>query len=216
MKKSIHYIAVVLILLPFAYLFLIWKQLPDIVPTHWSIHEIDRFGSKRELLLLLSILSVTNGLVYLLLCNIYRIDPKKQAIENKGRLQKIALAVVIFISALEVWITYTTKKAEPFFSAKFIFIGIGLLFSIIGNYMYNLKPNWFAGLRLPWTLENEDNWRRTHHLASKLWFAGGLLMALFGFILPFTPAVFAIFIIGAGLIIVPCVYSYRLYKKLQS
>jgi uncharacterized membrane protein len=108
---------------------------------------------------------------------------------------------------------HTTLKSVPFFSVRFLFISMGLLFAIIGNYMNNLKPNWFAGLRLPWTLENEDNWRRTHQLASKLWFAGGLLMALCGFLLPFKAAFTALIIIGLIIVIVPGVYSYRIYKE---
>jgi uncharacterized membrane protein len=108
---------------------------------------------------------------------------------------------------------HTTLKSVPFFSVRFLFISMGLLFAIIGNYMNNLKPNWFAGLRLPWTLENEDNWRRTHQLASKLWFAGGLLMALCGLLLPFKAAFTALIIIGLIIVIVPGVYSYRIYKE---
>ncbi|MFN2458702.1 MAG: DUF1648 domain-containing protein [Chitinophagaceae bacterium] len=128
--------------MPFVYLLFIWNQIPQTVPLHWNMQgKIDRHGDKNELLLMLAILSGVNSLVYLLLCNVYRIDPKKQAVENKDRMQKIALAVVIFVCTLQLWIIFTTKKAEPFFSAKFLFISIGLLFAIIGNYMYNLKPN---------------------------------------------------------------------------
>jgi len=174
---------------------------------------IDKYGDKNQLMVMMLILSAASCFVYLLICNSFRIDPKKQAAENKDRLQKIALAVVIFMCAVQLWIVHTTLNGEPFFNAKFLFISMGLLFAIIGNYMNNLKPNWFAGLRLPWTLENEDNWRRTHQLASKLWFAGGLLMALCGFVLPFKAAFASLIVIGLILVIVPGVFSYRIYKN---
>ena len=94
-----------------------------------------------------------------------------------------------------------------------IFSGVGLLFAVIGNYMPNLKPNYFAGLRLPWTLENEDNWRKTHRLAGKLFFSGGLILAI---ICLFTSPIASIIIFFAGtmiITIIPCVYSYKLYKR---
>ena len=61
---------------------------------------------------------------------------------------------------------------------RYVFAGVGLLLCLIGNYMHTIKPNYFAGLRLPWTLNNEDNWRKTHLLAGKLWFVGGLVIAI--------------------------------------
>jgi len=90
---------------------------------------------------------------------------------------------------------------------------VGLLFAVVGNYMYNIKPNYFAGIRLPWTLENEDNWKKTHMLAGKLWFAGGLLVALTALFLPDKIALIFTFSIIILLTIIPTVYSYRLYKK---
>jgi uncharacterized membrane protein len=214
MKKSVHFIVVALLLVPLAYLMITWSGIPETVPLHWNINgEVDRYGSKNSLLLIILSIAGINGLVYLLLCNVHRIDPMKHAAENKGRLQKIGLALVIFMSALSVWIIYTTTKTEPMFSTKFLLISIGLLFSVIGNYMYNLKRNWFAGLRLPWTMSSEDNWKQTHNLASKLWFAGGLLIAFCGAVLPFKIAIVAIILVGAVLVIVPCVYSYKIYKQ---
>jgi hypothetical protein len=46
--------------------------------------------------------------------------------------------------------------------------GVGLMLAVVGNYIYNIKPNYFAGIRLPWTLHNDENWKRTHLLGGKL------------------------------------------------
>lgn len=101
------------------------------------------------------------------------------------------------------------------FNLQFIFAGVGLLFSFIGNYMHTLKPNYFAGLRLPWTLENEDNWRKTHQLAGKLFFAGGLLIAVICLFTPVIVSIIAFFTICTIIVLIPCIYSYRLYKQQQ-
>jgi uncharacterized membrane protein len=95
---------------------------------------------------------------------------------------------------------------------KFVFIAMGLLFALIGSNMYNIKPNYFAGIRLPWTLESEDNWRRTHRFAGKLWFFGGLCIALIAFVFTGDPALYASAAITAAVVIIPIIYSYSIYK----
>jgi uncharacterized membrane protein len=62
---------------------------------------------------------------------------------------------------------------------------MGLLFSVLGNYMHSIKPNYFVGFRTPWTLENEDNWRKTHQLMARIWVPGGLLITIGTLLLPF-------------------------------
>jgi uncharacterized membrane protein len=76
-----------------------------------------------------------------------------------------------------------------------------------------MKPNYVAGFRLPWTLKNEDNWRRTHHIAGRLWFGGGLLGALLFLLLSFKFAVISVIVLFSILVLWPAIYSYRLYKK---
>ncbi|MDP9040747.1 MAG: SdpI family protein, partial [Bacteroidota bacterium] len=99
------------------------------------------------------------------------------------------------------------------FSSRFILAGAGLLFAFIGNYMHNIKPNYFAGFRLPWTLENEENWKKTHALAGKLWFVGGIFISVICLLLPPKPSIAAFYTIMIVITLIPCVYSYRLYRK---
>ncbi len=151
--------------------------------------------------------------MYLILCNIYRIDPKKTAFQNKDRMQRIAFYTCLYLSAIWMMIIYTTLHTDPSMVMKFVFIAMGLLFALLGSNMYNIKPNYFAGIRLPWTLENEDNWRQTHQLAGRLWFFGGLLIAIVGLLLNNKSAPIACGAILAVLIIVPIIYSYNLYRN---
>ncbi|MCZ8522289.1 MULTISPECIES: SdpI family protein [Paenibacillus] len=67
---------------------------------------------------------------------------------------------------------------------KYIAILMGTLFLVVGNYMPRFQPNRHVGIRTPWTLSSEENWRRTHRTAAKVWFIGGLLMLA----CPFLPA----------------------------
>jgi uncharacterized membrane protein len=155
---------------------------------------------------------VVNILTYLLLLNIHRIDPRKQAIENKERMSRIAFAVAIFLAAISCLILYSSSVGSIQFSLGIILSATGLLFAVIGNYLPNLKPNYFAGLRLPWTLENADNWKKTHAMAGKLWFGGGLLIAVTCLFLPAVAAIIVFFAVMLVIVVIPCVYSYRMYK----
>ena len=202
---------------PLIYLAAIWNQLPETVALHFNLRgRADRFGGKNELLAASVILTLVNAGLYLLLTNIYRIDPKKRAVENQPRMRQMALAVTAFMSAVLCIIIYSASHTELKTGSRLIFAGTGLLFCFIGNYLHTIRPNYFAGIRLPWTLENEDNWRKTHLLAGKLFFAGGLLIAATSLLLPLTGCIVIVLAVTFGIVIASFIYSYRLYKQHQS
>jgi uncharacterized membrane protein len=213
LKKIVWFVMVV----PIIYLAIVWKRLPEKIATHFDFQgNADRYDSKSGFLWFMMIMVVVSVGVYLLITNMYRIDPKKYASENKERLQKIAFAIVVFMSALGCIFIYTGISGSLKLNLRFFFALMGLFWAVIGNYMNNLKPNYFAGLRLPWTLESEDNWRRTHHLASKLWFATGLLVTVIAIFASTTVSIICMFTLLFFATVIPAVYSYRLYKKQKS
>lgn len=215
MNRKLHILAGAIVLAPVVYLAAIWKKLPAIVPMHYNLKgEIDRYGNKTEMLGVLAMMTAVNIGVYLLLNNIHRIDPKKKyTAENRPRMQRLAFVITVFLAALCCFIIYTTQHSDLKFRPGFLLAATGLLFSFIGNYMYTIKPNYFAGFRLPWTLESEDNWKKTHQLAGKLWFAGGIAITIICPFLPNEVALVFFFIAIAVLCIIPAVYSYRFYKQ---
>lgn len=214
MNKILNKLIWLIILAPGIYLAITWKKIPEIIPVHFDIKgNADRLGHKKELLITVIILSVVSTFVFFLLSNIFRIDPKKYAPENKDRLQRIGFAIAVFMAAINCMIIYSGVNGGSRFDVRLILAAVGLLFAIIGNYMPNMKPNYFAGIRLPWTLENADNWRKTHALAGKYWFFGGLLIPVLCLPTPPEIALFIFFFITIVITVIPCVYSYRLYKK---
>ena len=214
MNKLLKKIVWPLMAAPLIYLAIVWKSLPEKVAMHFNLKgEADRLGSRNELITTIIIMTVVNMIVYLLLTNIWRIDPKKNAAENRNRIATIGFATVVLLSAVMCMIIYSASRGNISFSAGLIFSGVGLFFAILGNYLPNMKPNYFAGFRLPWTLENEDNWRKTHQLAGKLWFAGGLFLAAICLFLPSTIAIIVFFTIMVTITLIPWVYSYQLFRK---
>ncbi len=214
MEKFLKKIVWLIILLPAIYLAIVWNSLPETMALHFDLKgNIDRYGNRNDLFYMILILTALNILIYFLLPNVYRIDPKKIAVENKSRLYRIAFAIVVFMATVLCLIIYSSIHGNIIYSTRFILAGVGLLLAIIGNYMHTIKPNYFAGIRLPWTLNNNENWKKTHLLGGKLFFGAGLLITVVCLFSSFIVSM--IFLITTILLIVLItgIYSYRLYKK---
>lgn len=199
-------------LVPVSYLAMIWNSLPEIVTVHFGPDmQPDKYGNKAELWLITGLLSAVSIGLYFLLINLHRFDPKRKGSPASSTFGKLAVVLVVFMAALNVIIIAAAKGALEMRS--FLFPLLGLMLAFIGNYMNHIKPNFFAGIRLPWTLSSDENWRRTHQLAGKLWFAGGMLIAVASLLLS-SKIMLPIFIsIMLVLIIMPAYYSYKLFKQ---
>jgi uncharacterized membrane protein len=157
-------------------------------------------------------MGVTSIIVYFILSNVKKIDPKRYASADDQMYKQLALYVVVFLSVLSLLITYASAN-EGAKIEKLMFPFLGLAFAGFGVYMPKIKQNYFAGFRLPWTLESEANWIATHRLAGRTWTAGGLLQFLSGLILQ-GELVFICFIsVIILMVIIPTVYSYLFFKK---
>ena len=208
-KKEIPFLAIALI--PFVYLIYIWNRLPEKVPMHWNgAGEIDRYGDKKELVAMLCMLV---GITYFVFLIIPYVDPK-QKLQNMGnKLNNLRMILTLFMSGLAVFILNSVQQKSS--NPGFVFAIIGLLFAFLGNYFKTIKPNYFIGIKTPWTLENEEVWKKTHIIGGKLWFVGGLLMAL-TFLLPNEMQLYTFLGITAVITIVPIVYSYLEFKKIKN
>jgi len=88
---------------------------------------------------------------------------------------------------------------------------VGVVIVAFGNYLPKCKQNYTVGIKLPWTLNSEDNWNKTHHMAGYLWILGGIIMII-GSCLRIRSVQFTLIIILI-ITIIPFGYSYWLYKK---
>jgi len=210
LKKELPILAIVL--LPFIYLAYIWNELPSKVPMHWNIQgEIDRYGDKSELIIIPFLLPL---FVYIIFLVVPRIDPKNKLNKMGNKLQSIKFVLTTFMSMLALYIIYTAKT-QTLTNPNYIVLIIGVLFIILGNYFKTIKPNYFIGIRTPWTLENETVWKETHKLGGKLWFIGGILIVILSLLLDESQN-FTVFIIIVGLItMVPIAYSYFKFNKVK-
>ena len=209
-KESILWI---FILIPFVYLSTIWNELPGIIPTHFDLTgNPNGWSDKNSLIILLSSLGIGT---YLLMLFIPKFDPKKKIEQMGEKYYSLRFLMTFFMSAISVYILYT-GNGEKFNPTWFIVL-IGVFDTVFGNYLQTVKPNYFIGIRTPWTLENEQTWRNTHRLAGRLWIAGGLFILTISLTLTNKVALGISFaIITIILVVVPIIYSYAQFKKIHS
>ena len=95
----------------------------------------------------------------------------------------------------------------------FIYYGTGLMFMVIGNYLPKVKQNNTIGIRVIWTLQDEENWNATHRFSGKLWMASGILCMLCGLFEESMAALVLYIVSIMAAAIISILYSYLFYKK---
>lgn len=207
-------IAVLIALLPLAYLANVWGNLPEIVPTHFDMHgKPDAYNNKSHVLWLIVIITAASILSYALVVNVHKIDKKRTKGVKPPYLDTLALATVMLLSVIGFVIVGSTYNPEAKLIDKVMLPAMGLFFVFMGNLMYNLKPNGFAGIRVPWTLTNEENWKHTHRLGGKLFFVGGILITLVALFAETAVAVLFLVTVTLLIAVTTTVYSYLFYRK---
>lgn len=212
-KSSSLIIVLLLVLIPFGYAFYLWPDLPDRIPTHFDINgKPDAWGKKESIFILPLVMGGMGLFVYLLLANIRKIDPKRYGTADDSIFRKLAVLIVAFMCVISLTILVNTVEHSLSMN-RIIFVLLGVFFAAIGMFMPRIKQNYFAGFRLPWTLDDEQNWIATHRVAGKFWVIGGILQALFVLILDGKLIFFIFFAITLVIVIVPVVYSYRMFRQ---
>ena len=213
-KKYGPFLVALLIIAPFIYGALIYPQLPSRIPTHFNIEgKADAWGGPSSIFIGPGIMGAVSIFVYVLMSNLKSFDPKKYDEANDTLYSNFAILTVAFLSVLSTIIIYSSTHADEINVGKLILPLVGLSFAGLGWYMPKFKQNYFVGFKLPWTLENETNWNETHKVAGKLWIYGGLFQAVVTFILPMKFGMIAFMLAVAIMVIIPSVFSYRLFKK---
>lgn len=206
LKKMI--LSYVIILLPILFGLAVWEQLPEQIATHWGPNgQPDGWSSKASAVFFMPLFLVAIHWI----CTFATGKDQKNEGQNK-KLMKMTDWLVPLISLLVNGMVYATALGSRFSPMLVLPLVMGVMFIFIGNYMPKCKPNRTIGLRVKWTLENEENWKATHRFGGKVLFFGGVLL-LFGVFLPEAVAMWVILPVMLVIAAVPIVYSYRYSKK---
>ena len=193
------------ILLPILAGILLWDRLPARMPTHWNATgEVDGWSSKP--FAVFGLPGILLALHWLCVLGTAA-DPKKR--NHSEKLLHLVHWITPALSVVLGAVTYLTALGQPVRIEVLLPLLTGLLFTIIGNYMPKCKQNYTIGIKIPWTLESEENWNRTHRFAGRLWFLGGLLIIATGFL----GNVWIFLTITLVMAFIPFPYSYALHRK---
>ena len=195
----------------FVLAFVTWPSAPDRVPVHWNWSgEVDRYGGRVEGLLALPLMATG---VYLLLRLAPRIDPGRANYPGfRGAYAFIRTVILAVMAGLYV-LTHLWIRGRNVDMQSTVPLLIAGLFIAIGATLGKLRPNWFLGLRTPWTLSSKTAWVRTHRIGGWLFILLGASMVT---VMPFTDGGFAnrLLVFGAaGIAAWSMVYSYIVWRK---
>lgn len=189
--------------------FVWYPKLPQMIPMHWNVlGEIDNYWPKQSGVLFLPVLTL---IMYVSFLFIPKLDPKKEKYHLFSKeWEIIQTAIVGFMAYIQFVIIYLSLN--PLVSIlPLMFIGLGTLFILIGNYMSKIRQNYFIGVKTPWTLASEDNWNKTHRFASWTFVMAGIITLAEAYFLWFSPVIIFSCIMLASFS--PIIYSFLLYKK---
>jgi len=205
MKK----INLVIILLMFAVSFILYPKLPELLPMHWNIMgEVDNYMPKS---LAVWVMPLLTAVMFIAFRVIPSFDPKKDKYRLFKREWEILQTVFIGFFAYLQFIIFYISLNPATEMVPLMFLGLGALFIILGNYLSKIRQNYFIGIKVPWTLANEDNWNKTHRFASWCFVIAGIATLVEAYFIWYAPVVIFGSIILA--VILPVIYSFLLFKK---
>ena len=206
-NKWLIIITCIVILLPIVAGVVVWDKLPAQVATHFNAEGVaDGWSSKAFAVFGIPLIMLG---AHVLCVFAMMLDPK--ADKNQPKIIKLVLWLVpvmtIFVQTGVLCIAMGIKMDI----SLLINIMVSLIFIIIGNYLPKCKQNYTVGIKLPWTLNDEEVWNKTHRLSGVIWTIGGLILLVNAF--KFNEIVFAIVLII--MVFLPMAYSVITYSKLH-
>ena len=203
--KKIIIITSILTLIPMIAGIIMWDKMPDQVATHWGFNNIANGWSSKAFAVFgipLMLFAIHIFTVFVTLN-----DPKKKNIGSK------ILSMIFWIIPVTSIITclsiYGIALGLNINIGLIINLLVGALFIIIGIYLPSIKQNYTVGIKLPWTLNSEENWDKTSKFSGKLWVAGGVCIL----INTYFRSTLILLIIITVISVIPVIYSFLIYKK---
>ncbi|MFA5303244.1 MAG: SdpI family protein [Candidatus Nanoarchaeia archaeon] len=211
-KPSIKTEAVPLIIITLTVFFSIYfyPLLPDVIASHWNFKGIvDGYSNKEFMVWLFPMMM---SIMYALFLALPYIDPKKRNYEGFSgfyHLFKAMILLILFMMFMGVGFYNLGGSVNITLLAT---VSIGSFMIFIGSFLKNIKPNWFMGIKNPWTLSSDNVWKKTHKIGGYFFMAFGAIIIACNF-LPEMLSI-ALFVVGIFLIVIgTTIYSYLVYTK---
>ncbi|WP_164745667.1 SdpI family protein [Neobacillus mesonae] len=202
-----HWFGLVLLIISMIGTCFAYPYLPDQIGVHWNFRgEPNSFANKSYGAFLFPVIML---LFYLMRILLSKVDPKKNNYQRFGDTYALIMnGILLFLFVFQAVHLITSLG---FINPKYVLPEIiGLLLIFIGNFCPKFKPNYFIGIRTPWTLASEDVWKKKHRFGGKVFVVLGLLMIL----VPIIPAALQLYYViivllgGLGAIVFSSYYFF--------
>ena len=204
-------------LMPLIVTVVVLPQMADMVPAHYGIDGlVDHYDSKYTMLLFPCIIIVVIAVRDLSPRMLGRDDAQQANLRVVDNLLLPVVIVLVAINLLTVWLAtaqvqniYATSVPVP----QLILAGISLLFVVIGNVLPKTKPNWYVGIRVPWTVNHPAVWYKTHRFGGVMMTVWGVLSLVVTLVVSPTHAA-VVFVVGTILMVTSMlIYAYICYRQ---
>jgi uncharacterized membrane protein len=210
--KLIRHAIILVLVLTAVMTFIVYPIMPDVVASHWNTAgDVNGTLPKFWGLVLIPLLMC---IFCALLAILPRIDPLRN---NYRKFQDyydgfiLVFAAFLFFVQLEIILWGLGIRLSPNLTMP---VMMGILFIYIGFLLEHAEPNWFVGIRTPWTLSSNAVWKKTHKKGATLFKLAGVV-SMIGTV----AGMYAWLFILIPAVAVACytvVYSYLEFRKEQA
>jgi uncharacterized membrane protein len=211
MHSKIEVVQIGIVAAMFTLAALAWSSAPERIPVHWTFSgDIDRYGSRFEGLFGLPLVTLA---MYLVLRFLPRIDPGRSNYRTFATTYAIVGTAVLVVLAATHGLVLLSIRGRAVNVGTAVPMLMGALLIVIGGVIGKVRPNWFVGIRTPWTLSSKTAWVRTHRIGGWLFILLGVLVIVASSV--FGPGALRLIIpVGVvGIIAWSFVYSYLLWRS---
>lgn len=207
-SKKVFLITTGLCLLPVLFGIAVYGKVPSEIPMKWySDGSVGQYMPKEMTIFGMPLfMAAINALVHFGV----NTDPRKAQIGSSLKMISKWICPLGALTTVPCALLYGMGYQVPM--ERVIPVLIGAAFIAAGNYFPKSRRNYTVGIKIPWTLNSDENWRKTHHLAAYLWMVSGVLIMLMAIL----PGSFLYVGMPAAVLLmafVPILYSYLLYRK---
>jgi len=186
-------------------------QLPEVMATHWDeLGQANGFSSKTFGLYFLPAMQL--GLAVLLYF-VPQIDPRRENIRKFRGIYNNFLVIILGFFAYVHFLSLVWNLGIKVDFITWMIPAFAVIFFAAGSMISHAQPNFFIGIRTPWTLSDNTVWEKTHTAGGRA-FKVSAILSLLGLVFPAQSIWFMMVpLLTSALGLV--VYSYVLYRQLH-
>jgi len=211
-NRIANIISIVSMVLIGAYVAWIYPSLPDPMPTHWNAAgQVDDFTAKA---IGAPLIAATPLFIFIVFKLIPVVSPRGFRTESFTNVLNILMTALVVFSCVIATGVFRAAVDASVNILTLVFVAVGMLLVIIGNFLGKVRKNFFLGIRTPWTLASDEVWAKTHRLGGWCFVVAGIFMAIMGVIMPASTMSWVIGVVIA-IALIPVVYSFIAYRRIE-